>query len=1578
MTTTVTEGSKIHVYEDIEDIIHNIDLATYHKDIHYIERKISLIVNELPEESIPKHIYINDDGSSLVVYKKFVQDTDCEMICENAGLLPLTLKMISKIPNTPETCPQLSIQMTLSQTKYGIVCSEKNKSTMNDKCMNRIKNMAQKVNLGFYENLEQLKATMVHREHYNLVQNSTHIYISNRLACCSCFGPETIGNQQPDVITKIYKTHQEKMRKAAEQRLTRLRIDTDILETNLASLAYSQLHSSGILEILQQEQLIEKLKSSYFSFIEPKRGTIKLRQDILYTDLLKLWDMIKLNNSDEQFHKDLSHLKLEKMPEIYVSYIFKEIFDSGQKIKEYLKIFSGTNIPPREPFPILYRQESTLEDVIFKLESIFQDLNSYSVIQILKFFENIKAKVSDNIYKLTGSKLKFLHYNLKQPPQILEDSIQIIKEDTPQITLSNDKPTGPKILPDPTTKRPTDGEVILKQLAEYLDHAKMTNHPRFDYHYYRERENKVPRYNPNTRGSYINAEKDLQTTTTTRTTTVTARHFKANTEKPRRLERPLQNPPPSIPRNRYQRPYTRHSNNRRTTPRNNILYNVMSSNGFNTDTHISEDEYETINQLELESYYIKPMNEAQIPPTNYIFRRLENRDKDSDKYLSVQELENYESLTNILGHYNRNIMSYLVGKYGKTIPGKLSLTEFYEMSKRLEKALNEKTRKRYLSPHTITSTTASTSAQEMSHESNPTPAARVMRTEHQTYLPATSTKENLPTIETAGSIYNTYLPTTTEKENIPTSRIYRAPSNSAYTSTTTTKRLPTTNIITNSAQWTPTTDTTTSTTPPTTTTTTTLSTDDIFTSSSTSSHQPHIPTENTHSSTHENQNIPIKQLTPQELLESQDLFDNIELPTDFKYRTKRQAKLTSCLTDLYKIGNEYLKNKRSSYLDEETTMTSAKDTPEKEKFVSTQVNETSFNSDNKSRHKRNILTPAFSWFTGLASKEDMARVSNDEKYIKANEGIFKNRIVNLTRSDNLFRNEIKNITIHISNLLNQSTDLSDSFMTMLNEEKEIEEKVTFIIKSLGKVVHLSISIENLIFHLTSLEEEIAAHIRNVNNIQLGVSILNDDLFTKIQAHGGKLTTATFNNVKYRVYFTRGTYQIQSTYKLVTQNFIEYKIHTLPVVIGKHEGKASILKFDAYPKIVMNNERELIRSEELELCDLHKMEYLCNIKDIQFRRQHDICEADVISKLYYGRPSDLSSCNERVIYVDGILNHQEYRQNGKYIQLISDFADVGHWRCENNTEDIHIEPMKMKFIEIKPTCIFETSIYRIYTTNIIASITIDPEFLYSHQDLIDEVLVPTLEQYNFTQDLEEISNNILKASTRLTQEKKSISELTLEEARLHENDLGKLILKPWTISDHTTAASSASVIAILVVISIIAILFLICCCYLMSIICPLLRCCLIPCKTFSRYLESRHDKAVYEGIKLKQTKYKKDTEYISTLQRWIDRNVERLNFDDIIMDDVHPGKFKLSGRDTDGVLFDTETFYVEDSKGLHKIGNMSQVPSKIKNDLIEIITTKRSAQQKRQQTPKKSQQRQPQTPRGTRVPSFSDNSIYNDL
>ena len=50
------------------------------------------------------------------------------------------------------------------------------------------------------------------------------------------------------------------------------------------------------------------------------------------------------------------------------------------------------------------------------------------------------------------------------------------------------------------------------------------------------------------------------------------------------------------------------------------------------------------------------------------------------------------------------------------------------------------------------------------------------------------------------------------------------------------------------------------------------------------------------------------------------------------------------------------------------------------------------------------------------------------------------------------------------------------------------------------------------------------------------------------------------------------------------------------------------------------------------------------------------------------------------------------------------------------------------------------------------------------------------------------------------------------------------------------------------------------------------------------------------------------------------------------------EFWLSGRNTNGVIFNTDKFPVKISKGLHKIGNMSHIPRKIRRNLSEIITT----------------------------------------
>ena len=62
------------------------------------------------------------------------------------------------------------------------------------------------------------------------------------------------------------------------------------------------------------------------------------------------------------------------------------------------------------------------------------------------------------------------------------------------------------------------------------------------------------------------------------------------------------------------------------------------------------------------------MNEAQIPPTNYIFRRLQNRSKDSDNSLSIPDLSNYESMKIFLELRTKILWSTLQDKSGKLSP----------------------------------------------------------------------------------------------------------------------------------------------------------------------------------------------------------------------------------------------------------------------------------------------------------------------------------------------------------------------------------------------------------------------------------------------------------------------------------------------------------------------------------------------------------------------------------------------------------------------------------------------------------------------------------------------------------------------------------------------------------------------------------------------------------------------------------------------------------------------------------------------------------------------------------------------
>ena len=88
------------------------------------------------------------------------------------------------------------------------------------------------------------------------------------------------------------------MKEAAENRLARIKTDAKILESLLESLMYKNYDTEGILDITNKEMLIQELKNSYFEFVKAKKGNILLEQDILYPDLIDIWNKIKLNNID--------------------------------------------------------------------------------------------------------------------------------------------------------------------------------------------------------------------------------------------------------------------------------------------------------------------------------------------------------------------------------------------------------------------------------------------------------------------------------------------------------------------------------------------------------------------------------------------------------------------------------------------------------------------------------------------------------------------------------------------------------------------------------------------------------------------------------------------------------------------------------------------------------------------------------------------------------------------------------------------------------------------------------------------------------------------------------------------------------------------------------------------------------------------------------------------------------------------------------------------------------------------------------------------------------------------------------
>ena len=1502
-TTQIQLAKRVYVYTE-KPIDYRIEMAPYWTDFLNLRRKVDLLIEQIPSENVKKHIIILDSDKSIVIIKTFVSEEECKPLCNSFDLDLLQLENAQRLNSIPDNCNAVSLQMSIHVNKWYIVCIQGESYYKDEKCYKKLQKIAKRGNLIFYSSDEEFRKTLTRGLTYTIAQNSTHLFATENRLCCACYGSDS--KEKDEIVTSIYKKHQSKMKKAAGERLKRIGLGIQELEYLLESMSNNNYNPDGLIEVTSKDFLVKKIKEAFPVFY-PSTSTessmVRLEEDPLYPKLLYLWDQIIANNTDEELFESLKKVRYETLDIQFLTYIYKALMTLSLKTEQKLITLNPQITVQPKKAPLLYSKENQLADIIHQFSLYMDKTDVYSYIHLLKFFESLKIALARDLKRMCNIVLPMNPYYTKNLDENLKDTSEIMfnnavypgKLNLPSIKIPRDQAkdtfntrTTPKIstqnIQMETTKRSTNSPNIHDLISIYLKqnrgsfpaemeeqffgrrplsettrstttlpntlstsraNRRKNNQAYPDYMLVRDSSRYVPvdrRYTSYTTTRYPTSRRSSQTTTSS-TTARRTRSRSATTT---------------------QRTYTYGRNTDKDRDHKN-RYQMFTQN--NDDIVLSVKMLNIVKQLTLieekHKNEIERFNENNIPETNYIYKRMKNKDKNNDKHLDEKELENYKILIEIIGEYNKPMIRYILHHFGQENPGYLNFKEFFIMTrvfekyKKLNSNLDEPTTEQQ--PTTVQTSASTTRPILTSRSRTPTSAVPTTTTTTTATTDSSTTSTDTPTDTTTISTIISRNPTTTS---------------TSTTTTTTYERYPiTSNDVYN-------------TTPTTTTTTTSLDN--------------HAFSDLEFPPDYFNANLRKKRGTyfkGHERVQPSSPLVDITPKNDIIY--KYNAALENNFPEMINIFNEH-------------------------KLV-----------------KRNIITPFMSWWTGLASKESIRNIANDEKAIKENENLFQERIINLTESDNTFRREIKNISVHIATLLGQSTDLSESFLEMMKEETSIEKRLNFVIKSLGQVVKLSISIENLIFHLTSLQEEIEKHLVNIYAVQTGSSILNEQLFETLEKHGGIMTPSIFSNVKYDVTFTKGIFNIKAVYKIVIQKFQQYKLITLPYVIKNEGQNATIIQLDIADSIILNEEREIINEEDLKHCEQNKNDIFCPIKNTRFRRPQNICEIQLISSIIYGKPNKLETCNNRVTYLKHIYHRQEYLQTNKYILLISEFPDTAYWICQNSTQEpINIPPLRITFIDIQEKCILKTSIYRIYLYEAERMDIIDDDLLYTQNDLISNLVLPLLEEYNFEGDFDEITSNIIKASTDISEEKQSIVDLVKQETHLHDNNLKRLMLKPWDVSAGTTPTNYIAVW--LVWIGGITIIVCICgCCirFFCSAM-PIIECCCIPYKSLRKFAITRNKKAAYDNIKKFRKDFEKEERKTDDdITRWVERYGESLQKSDLAYDPKFDKIFH-TGINGDRLYFDENgNLYINEKRGLglKRIGTDMEMPHRIRRRLKYYIS-----------------------------------------
>jgi len=312
------------------------------------------------------------------------------------------------------------------------------------------------------------------------------------------------------------------------------------------------------------------------------------------------------------------------------------------------------------------------------------------------------------------------------------------------------------------------------------------------------------------------------------------------------------------------------------------------------------------------------------------------------------------------------------------------------------------------------------------------------------------------------------------------------------------------------------------------------------------------------------------------------------------------------------------------------------------------------------RSKRHVLTPLFSYLTGLASSDDITKLNNNEHSLLAAEESMIAQMTKINTQTNTVVSAIRNQSSQIENIYKDEVEVKQTLQALLGDTASATKQIQSLTAALEIFSDISVEFQtifNIIDLLPELVRELHDSVTALASQSVTASLLPaEDISTKIPYH--RRASLLAGHVKASI--TANAFTLVVTLPEFYPLFTIYAIKSVPFHPTPPDNYY-MLKLDPYP-IAVNNEGTTFAFDPA-LCDTNNAITVCSPHLITLRHKPTTCsEALVTDKNEYA-----NLCFQNVAIFKPATQSYIYVKSMSRIRIFSPYPDTLTHLCGLSVE-----------------------------------------------------------------------------------------------------------------------------------------------------------------------------------------------------------------------------------------------------------------------------------------------------------------------